>query len=188
MTANTGQARTRGLAARVGQTGMAAILALSLAGCAGLRERVPTEDVPIDGGKALAAVNSFRTAEGLPKVTTDRRLNAAAVVQSRAMAGAQEMGHNVGGPPPGRIEAQGYHWSAVAENIGEGYKSFDDAMNGWIHSSGHRANLLNKQVTEIGFAAARARSGGRIYWTLILAAPRAEQRVSAGGPFLFLSR
>ena len=64
-----------------------------------------------------------------------------------------------------------------------GYSSLDDAMAGWKASAGHRRNLLNPHVTEIGIAAVATPPGSkqRNYWALILAAPPPE-RVAAG-PF-----
>ena len=56
-------------------------------------------------------------------------------------------------------------------------------MAGWKASAGHRKNLLNPHVTEIGIAAVATPPGSkhRNYWALILAAPQPD-RVAAG-PF-----
>ena len=52
----------------------------------------------------------------------------------------------------------------VAENIAMGQHSTSDAMNSWMNSSGHRANILNAGYTKIGVSAYRS-SNGSIYWT-----------------------
>ena len=71
----------------------------------------------------------------------------------------------------------------IAENLAAGYSSVGDAMGGWKASAGHRRNLLNPNVTEIGIAAVATPPGSkhRNYWALILASPPPE-RVAAG-PF-----
>ena len=43
-----------------------------------------------------------------------------------------------------------YSGFANTENCGAGYQSPEDVFKGWINSSGHYANLLNKSSTHIG--------------------------------------
>ncbi len=51
----------------------------------------------------------------------------------------------------------------VAENIAMGQANSTGALNAWMNSSGHRANILNSGYRRIGVAAYRSRSGS-IYW------------------------
>jgi uncharacterized protein YkwD len=51
----------------------------------------------------------------------------------------------------------------VAENIAMGQPTGQDAMNSWMNSSGHRANILNGGHRRIGVAAYRSVSGA-VYW------------------------
>ncbi|MBN1591087.1 MAG: CAP domain-containing protein [Pirellulales bacterium] len=51
----------------------------------------------------------------------------------------------------------------VAENIAMGYPSSQSVVRGWMNSSGHRANILNRGYRRIGVAAYRTASG-TIYW------------------------
>lgn len=55
------------------------------------------------------------------------------------------------------------HSHGVAENIAMGYPTTAAAMNGWMNSSGHRANILNRSYRRVGVAAYQS-SGGTIYW------------------------
>jgi uncharacterized protein YkwD len=55
------------------------------------------------------------------------------------------------------------HGHGVAENIAMGYPTADSAMSGWMSSSGHRANILNRSYRRIGVAAYQS-AGGTIYW------------------------
>ena len=58
-----------------------------------------------------------------------------------------------------RITAAGYSWNWCAENIAYGYTSVSSVMDGWMNSSGHRANILSTSARELG----AARVGN--YWT-----------------------
>jgi len=57
-------------------------------------------------------------------------------------------GSNVGT----RVTRTGYNWSTVGENIASGYRSAQEVHDGWMNSSGHRANILNSNYTQIGIA------------------------------------
>jgi uncharacterized protein YkwD len=154
---------------------LAALCALALASCAGLPPAGKTTAITIDRAAALASVNAFRAEHGLGALAVDERLMRTAATQSAAMAARDSMDHAVIGRLDGRIEAEGYRWSTIAENIGKIYATYPRAMAGWIASPHHRANLLNPAMTEIGFAGAHA-EGGRNYWTQVFAAPSAQQR------------
>ncbi|WP_168990566.1 CAP domain-containing protein [Aureimonas flava] len=163
----------------------AALLAAALLGgcAAGPGSVSKTADLSIDRAHGLALVNAFRAENGLGPLTVDERLMKAAAAQSEAMAGRDKMDHAVAGALPGRVERAGYHWGTTAENIGRGYKDYDAAMVGWINSPGHRRNLLNPKVTQIGFAGAQAVGSPRAYWAQILATPGRERTpVSAERP------
>jgi uncharacterized protein YkwD len=152
--------------------GVAALLAAALlAACATKSPTRSVADLAIDRDRGLAAVNAFRAENGLKPLSVDERLMAAAASQSEAMATRDKMDHAVAGALPGRVERTGYHWGTTAENIGRGYRDYDAAMVGWINSPGHRKNLLNPDVTQIGFAGAQAAGSPRPYWAQILAAP-----------------
>lgn len=52
---------------------------------------------------------------------------------------------------------------AVAENIATGQQSSEEAVNCWMNSPGHRANILNRSYRRIGAAAYRTPEG-QIFW------------------------
>ena len=51
----------------------------------------------------------------------------------------------------------------VAENIATGQESSEEAVNCWMNSSGHRANILNRSYRRMG-AAAYCTPEGQIFW------------------------
>lgn len=157
---------------------IAAVVLLSA--CASPGSLGDSEPVAFDKGAALASINAFRAENGLSPLAADPRLMRAAEAQSAAMAAQDRMDHDVAGRLPGRVEKAGYAWSTTAENIGRGYRSYDAAMAGWIASAGHRRNLLNPAVKEVGFGAALDAEGGRAYWTQIFAAPKKLRPADTG--------
>ena len=73
-----------------------------------------------------------------------------------------------------RIDATGYQWSALGENIAAGYPSVNAVVDGWLQSDGHCANLMNPNFRDMGLACAAGAptSTYRTYWTLDLGKPR----------------
>jgi len=51
-----------------------------------------------------------------------------------------------------RISATGYQFSAAAENIAAGPSTPEQVVSSWMNSSGHRANILNPNLKEIGIS------------------------------------
>lgn len=147
-------------------------LSLGLAGCAGGLGSVnvaATRDVPVDRNLALTSINGFRAENGLPMLRFNPVLDQVAERQARAMAARGDLSHTVDGQLPDRVRAYGYDVYAAAENLGWNYRSVPAVMDGWKNSSGHRKNLLNPRVREVGFAAA-AGPNGEPYWALIMGA------------------
>lgn len=51
-----------------------------------------------------------------------------------------------------RIEAFGYNWEVVGENIGQGHKTFDEVLKHWIKSYSHCIMLMDPKVEEVAVA------------------------------------
>ncbi len=125
---------------------------------------------PLDPEAALAAVNAFREKNGRKPVVLDERLSRAAAAQSQNQAARSWIGHSGpgGSKAKDRAARAGYRAKIASENVASGQKSFGDVMRSWEGSSAHRENLLRPEVTAIGVAMVKNRSG-RPYWTLVLA-------------------
>jgi uncharacterized protein YkwD len=123
--------------------------------------------------RVLDLTNAERTSRGLGALTYNAQLGAAAQAHSQDQANMGTLTHtgSDGSNPGDRITRAGYSWRTWAENAAAGYRSADDVMVGWMNSAGHRANLLNPKVTEIGLGLAFT-VNGYPYWTQNFAAPR----------------
>jgi uncharacterized protein YkwD len=73
-----------------------------------------------------------------------------------------------------RVDAQGYAWRQVGENIAAGPTSVDAVVDGWIASPGHCANLMNRDFRHMGLACVAGDAGNAYatYWTMDFAQPR----------------
>lgn len=80
------------------------------------------------------------------------------------------MGHtgSDGSSAADRISANGGSFQTWGENVAAGYGSAAGVIDGWMNSSGHRENILNPSMTQIGIAVAIA-ADGTLYWTMVLA-------------------
>jgi uncharacterized protein YkwD len=127
----------------------------------------------------LAEVNAFRASQGRPPLRLDARLSRAATAHSQDMLASGRMTHagRDGSDPGARITRAGYRWRSYRENVGAGYMDAREVVIGWVRSPDHRANMLADDVTQagVGFAGGPGMMWGnvpRLYWTLVLAAPR----------------
>jgi uncharacterized protein YkwD len=178
-----GIARQQGRGARAGASALGAlIVGLGLGACS-TGKLQPVTPVAVDAGRAAGIISAYRSSQGLGRVTVESRLMDAARSYARVMGQTERVNHRIGGSLAKRVTAAGYDWGAVAENLAAGQTNLDVVFDGWKASAGHRQNLLNPLVTEIGIAAVTAPSGfgSRNYWALILATPRPERAML--GPF-----
>jgi uncharacterized protein YkwD len=91
------------------------------------------------------------------------------------MAKYSLMGHQGrdGSSPAQRVTRAGYQWTAVGENVAAGPGTAEEVMADWLASSGHCANIMSAQFSEMGAAfVVNAQDAYGVYWTLSLAAPR----------------
>ena len=109
--------------------------------------------------------NEDRAKVNAPPLKWNNRLALAARLHSDEMANHKELTHQLKGEPPftQRLSERGAKFSGAAENVGYA-DSAEELQGGWMHSPGHRANLLNPVYTEMGVGIVRA--GNRLWATV----------------------
>jgi uncharacterized protein YkwD len=122
--------------------------------------------------RVAALVNARRIEAGLRPLRWRGRIYLAAQKHSRYQARRQLMTHTGrGGSDCGdRIRREGYRWSAWGENVAMGYRTPRAVVRAWMHSAGHRANILNRRFRHVGVGLKRDENGIK-YWTLDFARP-----------------
>lgn len=109
-----------------------------------------------------------------PPLIWSIELERAAETHSRHMASHNFFAHR--GPDSThvghRVQAVGYNWRVVGENIFAGIESAREAVYGWLESPPHCKNIMNPDFEEIGAACVNSSSSQyESYWTQVFAAP-----------------
>jgi uncharacterized protein YkwD len=118
--------------------------------------QVPAADVAATRQIVVCLLNAQRRVHGLAPLREQAQLEVAAQRQSDDIARRHFFAHvNPDGITPAeRIAAAGYPRSpAVGENLAWGNLTEATPVRivvGWMHSPGHRANILHGQYSEIG--------------------------------------
>jgi len=109
--------------------------------------------------------NEERAKINAPPLKWNNRLALAARLHSDEMAKQKELTHQLKGEPrfTERLSDRGAKFSGAAENVGYA-DSAEELQSGWMHSPGHRTNLLNPVYTEMGVGIVRA--GNRLWATV----------------------
>jgi uncharacterized protein YkwD len=145
----------------------------SPAGPSGVEAATPASS---NAASELASLtNAERRQAGLQAFTVSQSLMRAAQLHADQMASMGQMAHSLPGArypePQDRLAAVGYNWQAYAENVAYGQGNPASAISAWMGSSGHRANILNPGLTQIGTAVANG-ADGRPYWVQVFGSPR----------------
>lgn len=110
----------------------------------------------------LFRINDARARDGLAPVVEHPGLARVARDHSRDMVEASFIGHTspTTGDAPDRVRGAGYRSKLILENIGRGY-SPGEIHEGLLASPGHRANILNRDVTHVGIGVVSEPEGRR---------------------------
>lgn len=116
--------------------------------------------------EVLELTNAEREAYGLDPLVWNEKLADLARAHSQDMVDRGFFSHNNpdGKTPFDRMREAGIDYSAAAENIAAGQASPEDVVESWMNSQGHRDNILNPKLKELGVGLARGGEYG-IYWT-----------------------
>ncbi|MGF1499060.1 MAG: CAP domain-containing protein [Elainellaceae cyanobacterium] len=102
--------------------------------------------------RILELTNLRRSESGISPLTLNADLNEAAQLHSEDMALEDFFSHtgSDGSTPFDRIAETGYDYAVAAENIAAGYATPEAVVEGWMNSPGHRANILNPTLKQLG--------------------------------------
>jgi len=126
--------------------------------------QAPPPPNPAPEQKLLLLVNMVRQNAGLEKLEWDARLAQAAQAHTQLLVAHNDLSHQFPGEAElaERVAVTGARFSAAAENIGMG-DEVEEVHLGLMASSGHRANILNRDYNAVGIAVVRV--GKQIYVT-----------------------
>jgi Cysteine-rich secretory protein family len=136
----------------------AAAMALFLPASAGTQ--TPTLERNGSERELFELLNRERAANNLAELKWDDALFKAARQHALLMLDLNILEHQLTGEPglEERLTNAGARFTYIAENIAVG-KDSATIHNGWMHSAGHRANILGARVTAVGIAVVRGPDG-----------------------------
>lgn len=125
-------------------------------------ENVPSEEADTNTAyvnRIVELVNEERAKVGLSPVTLDKKVQAAAQVRAKEIVTSFSHTRPDGTSFSTALKEQNVSYRGSGENIAWGQKSPEAVMNAWMNSSGHRANILNKNFKIIGVGYCRTANG-----------------------------
>ena len=144
--------------------------------------------LPTQSGEvATRVLELVNAARGQARTCGDKPFAAVGPVKLNATLSTVAMGHaqdmathsyfahqaRDGSSPSDRATRGGYRWRAVGENIAAGQTTPEAAVEGWIKSPPHCANLMGQPYAEMGIAfAVNKSSEAGIYWVQMFGTQR----------------
>ena len=126
---------------------------------------IPTTDSSVLSyeKEVVRLVNEIRAKNGLRSLEQDWQLSRVARIKSQDMKDNRYFSHTspTYGSPFQMMKSFGITYRSAGENIAKGYRTPQAVVDGWMNSTGHRANILNSSFTHIGVG--YVESGN--YWT-----------------------
>lgn len=121
--------------------------------------------------EVISLINSERARHGLGKVRRSEPLEHAAARQACDLAARKKLSHvgTDGSTVKQRVKGAGYAMRFANENIGYGFRSPASAVAWWMNSPGHRKNILEPRVREIGVSLTQSNT---LYWATVMGESR----------------
>jgi hypothetical protein len=119
----------------------------------GAQSASPVRSATVAEQYLQSAADQERAALHLPPLRRDPALVEAATLHAEQMVRHNEISHQFSGEADlsSRGAAAGAHFSLISENVAEGFSPVE-IHDAWMHSPGHRHNLLDSAVDSVGIA------------------------------------
>lgn len=124
----------------------------------------PVSGLNADEQKMLDLVNRERSKSGLQPLQTDMNLVKLARMKAQDMIDQRYFSHTspTYGSPFDMMKAAGVRYRYAGENLA-GAHTVDSAHTNLMNSSGHRANILNKNYTKVGIGVISGGPYGKMF-------------------------
>ena len=123
-----------------------------------------TSGLTADEQEVFNLINAQRTAAGLSALKIDEELQNVARIKAKDMVDNNYFSHNspTYGTPFNMIKNFGITYKTAGENIA-GNSTNKGAVNAWMNSSGHKANILSSNYNYTGIGVVSSPKYGKIY-------------------------
>ena len=140
------------------------------------KQSASLSDIDAVRNEMLTLVNAERAKVGAEALTMNHLLNLSAQGHANDMFNRAYYAHE---SPEGstvfdRVGLTGYAPRLTAENIAKNQFSVAEVMDSWMNSEGHRLNILDERVVDVGFGLAYGKTadGYAILWVQNFAQPQ----------------
>lgn len=102
----------------------------------------------------IGFINNERRAAGLPALIANSKLSTSAFLKAQDMCTKHYWAHNApdGTTPWSFVDAAGYNYLSVGENLAQGFIDDGALVTAWMASPAHRDNILANKYQDIGIA------------------------------------
>lgn len=117
-----------------------------------------------DEKEVFNLINQQRTAAGLPALVIDEALQKVARVKAKDMVDKGYFSHTspTYGSPFDMMKSFGVSYKTAGENIA-GNSTNSGAVDAWMNSPGHKANILNNNYNYTGIGVVSSQKYGKVY-------------------------
>lgn len=123
-----------------------------------------TTNLTADELEVFNLINAQRTKNGLSALKIDSEVQNVARIKAKDMVDNNYFSHNspIYGSPFDMLKSFKVSYKTAGENIA-GNSSNSAAVNAWMNSSGHKANILNSSFNYTGIGVVTGLKYGKIY-------------------------
>ena len=123
-----------------------------------------TSTMTSDEKEVFNLINKQRTANGLSELKIDGEVQRVAKIKAQDMANNNYFSHTspTYGSPFEMLQNFKVSYKTAGENIA-GNSSNSSAVNAWMNSSGHKANILNSSFNYTGIGVVNSSKYGKLY-------------------------
>ena len=123
-----------------------------------------TSTMTSDEKEVFNLINKQRTANGLSALKVDNEVQRVAKIKAQDMVNNNYFSHNspTYGSPFEMLQNFKVSYKTAGENIA-GNSSNSGAVNAWMNSSGHKANILNSSFNYTGIGVVSSPKYGKVY-------------------------
>lgn len=128
-----------------------------------------TTSLSSDEKEVFDLINKQRTNNGLTALKMDAEALNVARIKAQDMVDNNYFSHNspIYGSPFDMLKSFKVTYKTAGENIA-GNSSNSGAVNAWMNSSGHKANILNSSFNYTGIGVVKSSKYGKIYVQIFL--------------------
>lgn len=133
-------------------------------GSSGSNSGTTTSTMTSDEQEVFNLINKQRTANGLSALKVDAEVQRVAKIKAQDMVNNSYFSHTspTYGSPFEMLQSFKVSYKTAGENIA-GNSSNSGAVNAWMNSSGHKANILNSSFNYTGIGVVNSPKYGKVY-------------------------